>query len=238
MLSAERTADETTWSLGRYVTGREIWQSFGLDGAPPAAVGVYANQPSPYAGRASAYWAIFGVLVILLLLEGAARMATSARQPVFTQTYMYQPGATDTSFVTPIFELGPRASNVQVAIGTNLRNNWIYFDLALINADTGDAFDFGREVSYYYGTDSDGSWSEGSTRDAAVLPTTMPGHFYLRVEPETEKTSATVAYTITVTRDVPSPLYYLIALAALAVPPALVSLRSIAFERRRWAEAG
>jgi hypothetical protein len=236
MLSSERTVEETTWSLGRYVTGREIWDAFKLEGAPPPAVGVYANQPSPYGGKASRYWAIFAILAILLLLEGAFRMVSAARQPVFSATYTYQPGAPDSSFVTPVFELGPRASNVEVAISTNARNNWIYFDLALINSDTGDAFDFGREVSYYYGTDSDGSWTEGSGNDAVVLPTTAPGHYYLRVEPETEKTSPPVAYTITVRRDVPSPLFYLIGLVVLAIPPLFVSLRSSAFERRRWEE--
>ncbi len=237
MLSAERTAEETTWSLGRYATGAEIWTAFKLQGDPPPAVGVYANQPSPYAGRAARYWAIFAVLAILLLLEGAIRMASAARQPVFSATYTYQPGAADSSFVTPIFEMGPRASNVEVSITSNARNNWIYFDLALINADTGDAYDFGREVSYYSGTDSDGSWTEGSDRDDAVLPTTAPGRYYLRVEPETEKTSPPVAYTITVRRDVPSPLFYLIGLVVLLIPPVFVWMREKGFERLRWNES-
>ena len=37
-------------------------------------------------------------------------------------------------------------------INTNLINNWAYFNLTLINETTGDAFDFGREVSYYAGS--------------------------------------------------------------------------------------
>jgi hypothetical protein len=237
MLSAEKTVEETTWSLGRYTTGREIWKAFKLGGDPPQAVGVYANQPSPYAGKSSRYWTIFIVLALLLLIEGGVRMISAARQPVFTATYTYQPGAADTSFVTPIFDIGPRPSNVEVSISTNARNNWIYFDLALINADSGDAFDFGREVSYYFGTDSDGSWTEGSNRDDAVLPTTAPGRYYLRVEPETEKTSVPVSYTITVRRDVPSPLYYLIGLVVLAIPPVLVWMREKGFERLRWSES-
>ena len=36
--------------------------------------------------------------------------------------------------------------------------------LALINDDTGVAYDFGKEVSYYFGRDSDGSWTEGADR--------------------------------------------------------------------------
>jgi hypothetical protein len=36
---------------------------------------------------------------------------------------------------------------------------------------------------------------------------------------------------------VPLPLYYLIALGLLILPPALVSVRAAAFERRRWQES-
>ena len=38
-------------------------------------------------------------------------------------------------------------------------------------------------------------------------------------------------------RDVPSPLYYLIALGVLLLPPIVVTLRSSAFEARRWQES-
>ena len=64
-----------------------------------------------------------------------------------------------------------RDSNLELTISTNLTNNWTYFNFALINSDTGDALDFGREVSYYYGTDSDGRWTEGSAVDVATLST-------------------------------------------------------------------
>ena len=48
-----------------------------------------------------------------------------------------------------------------MTINTDLNNDWAYLSLALINEDTGVAYDFGKEISYYYGRDSDGSWSEG-----------------------------------------------------------------------------
>ena len=120
---------------------------------------------------------------------------------------------------------------------TDLSNNWIYLNFALINADTGEALDFGREVDYYFGRDSDGSWSEGSPRDTAVLPTVPPGRYYLRVEPEGDARSRPIAYSLTVVHDVPSPLYYLIALGLIAVPPLLATFRAAAFENKRWQES-
>ena len=37
MLSSETTENETTWSLGEYTTGQEIWKAFGLAGAATRA---------------------------------------------------------------------------------------------------------------------------------------------------------------------------------------------------------
>ena len=58
----------------------------------------------------------------------------------------------------PISSSPAGTSNVEVSIRTDLNNNWAYFNFALINEDTGQDFDFGREVSYY--RDSDGSEGE------------------------------------------------------------------------------
>ena len=69
-------------------------------------------------------------------------------------------------------------------------NSWIYLSMALINDESGVAYDFGREVSYYHGRDSDGSWSEGSTSDEAVLPSIPAGRYYLRIEPEASLSSS------------------------------------------------
>ena len=237
MLSAERTPQEVTWSLGEYVPGRQIWDAFKLPGDPPPAVGVYANQPSPYAGKAARYWGLYALFVLLLLAVCAVRLLSAARENIFQGSYVFQPGTQEASFVTPVFEIGSRASNVEIEVRTNLRNNWIYLNMTLINADTGDAFDFGREVSYYFGSDSDGAWTEGSMQDSAVLPTLPVGRYYLRIEPESEASSQPISYSVVVLRDVPSPLYYLIALGVLLLPPIVVTMRSSAFEARRWQES-
>jgi hypothetical protein len=237
MLSAEKTPDETTWSIGEYTDGRQLWQAFRLPGGPPKPAGVFANQPSPYGGKPASYWGLFVVLALVLFFVGALRTIAAARQSVFSGSYLYRPGSAESSFVTPVFSIPGRASNVEVQTTADVQNNWIGFDYALINVDTGDAFDFSREVSYYSGTDSDGRWTEGSTADSTVLPTIAPGRYYLRVEPETDATSPPVSYKIALRRDVPSPEYYLMALGVLLIPPIVITLRSAAFESKRWQES-
>jgi hypothetical protein len=124
---------------------------------------------------------------------------------------------------------------VVVRTETNVDNTWIYLGLALISMDDGRAYDFGREIGYYHGVEGGESWTEGSTRDEAVLPAVPPGQYYLRVEPESE--AAAVHYVIRVYRDVPRLLFLWIALGLLSVYPVLASLRRAAFESKRWAES-
>src|SRR5207248_11578557 len=102
---------------------------------------------------------------------------------VFDQNYTLaaMPGA-ETSFVTPEFEVPGRTAALELAIKTDLVDNWAYFNFALINSDNGTAYDFGREVSFY--RDSDGN--EGSPSSTVLIPSVAPGRYYLRVEPEME----------------------------------------------------
>ena len=74
----------------------------------------------------------------------------------------------------------------------------------MINEATGQGYDFGREVSYYTGRDSDGAWSEGGPSDTAIVPSVEPGRYYLRVEPEMAPNARSMLYTLDVKRSVPS----------------------------------
>jgi hypothetical protein len=117
-----------------------------------------------------------------------------------------------------------------------LRNNWVYFGFSLINEDTDTAYDFGREVSYYSGSDSDGAWSEGNARDSVLLPAVPPGRYYLRVEPETES-GAPVTFDIRVRHDVPTYIWFWIAMGLLLIPPLIRTIQRAHFESARWAES-
>lgn len=238
LLSAEREVEDTTWSLGRYVPGDEIWQAFSLPGSAPDAQGVFANQPSPHAGRPGRFWKAFLLLAALVILALGYRAVSAAREPLFNFGHTFSPGPGEASLVTPEFDVPAGPSNLEIDIETDLSNNWTYFNLALIEARTGEAFDFGEEVSYYSGRDSDGAWSEGSQRGEVMLPQVPAGRYYLRIEPETDATARTpVHYTIRLLRDVPVLWPYVVALGLLVIPPVLVTIRAMGFEGRRWAES-
>ena len=236
MLSLEETGDEKTWSLGEYVSGAEVWEAFRLPGSPPPASGVFANQPSPHTSGGRGLWNLFFLFVVVVLAMALWRVVQRPTE-VVRNSYQLTPGAGE-PFVTPPFALGGRTSSVEVRIDTDLENSWAYFNLALLNENTGTAIDFGREVSYYHGVEDGEAWHEGSRSDRARIPSVPPGRYYLRVDPELPADARRpVRYTLTVRRDVPAWPYFAVVLVLLAIPPATSGGRAAAFEAKRWAES-
>ncbi|HEV2987940.1 MAG TPA: DUF4178 domain-containing protein [Candidatus Angelobacter sp.] len=241
VLSSETTGDkEVTWSLGEYLNGGELWKAFSLPGKPPAPIGVYENQPSPLSATSRGIWRTCALLIMGALLLYVVNAVLSKDKTVFTQSYNFYTNdpVGEHSFVTEPFEFtGARAAPVRVETNADVDNNWIYLNYALVNEDSGQTYDFGREISYYYGRDSDGSWSEGSRRDSVIIPSVPPGHYFLRIEPESERKPGVISYTVTVTHDYPVGYWFLIAAGMLLVPAILITWRSMNFEHLRWQES-
>jgi hypothetical protein len=237
VLSSETANDETTWTLGEYVNGAEIWKAFYLPGEPPMPIGVFENQPAKSGVSAGQIWYTFLGLTAALSAIFLLNEFFAQRQQAFRQSYSFTQSSAEASFVTPDFELKGRTSSVEVQTDTDVSNEWIYLNYALIEEETGQAYDFGREVSYYSGRDSDGPWTEGDKHNGVTLPSIPPGRYYLRIEPESDPMFGAISYTVNVTRDVPVGELYLAALGALLLPALLISWRVYSFEQLRWAES-
>ena len=239
VLSSEKMDKEVSWSIGEYMYGPEIWECFKLPGSPPEPMGVFENQPAPVTTNVTSIWVAFAAFAVFLLVLMAGFDMHAKKEPVFSQTFQFNRGDAkgEASFVTDPFELGGGTSTVEVKTFAPVDNHWIYLNYALINQDTGQAWDFGREVSYYHGYDSDGSWNEGKSTDSVVIPSVPAGHYYLRIEPEADPSLSILPYTVDVTRDVPVFAIYGIAFVALLLPALVISWRAYTFERSRWSES-
>jgi Domain of unknown function (DUF4178) len=238
VISAERTGKEITWSMGEYITGRDLWRAFKLPGEAPTPIGVYENQPSPLSADVKNIWWMTGAGLVFLIVLMMVFYSIARDEQVFSQAYEFNTnGKTESSFVTDVFELKGHTSDVELTTSSPLDNKWIYLNYALINQDTGHAYDFGREVSYYHGYDQDGFWSEGKRTDTVTVPSVPPGNYYLRVEPESDFYHGTIYYTITVKRDVPQASFFGLGALALLFPAGLITWRSLNFEHLRWAES-
>jgi hypothetical protein len=235
LLSREQSENEIVWSLGQYVLPEVVQSAFRLEGRLPAPIGVYSCQPDPYAASARPIYRLCagflaGALILQILMIFLAK-----NQLVYRGDFQYSPSSGEKSFVTDVFEVLGHTSNVVVRTHANLSNSWLYLNLALIDESSGHAYDFGREISYYFGRDSDGSWSEGSPDDEATLPAIPAGRYYLRVEPENG--GDPISYSIGVYRDVPRWKFFVLAALALLTVPGYLFWRQRYFEIQRWAES-
>jgi len=247
-LSCELAGDDVTWSLSEYVAGREISQAFKLPNVLPT-VGVAPNQPNPIdVKRLWTDYALFCALSFLLTLVFAMFCAD---KQVFEKTWLFNANEKERATVTDFFELGGRSANVEIDVKTNLDNRWAFFQLALINAQTNTAIDFGVDASYYHGVEDGESWSEGSADAEAVVPSVPAGRYYLRIDPESgtgdspdayqqgqpEPGAELFHYAVTVRRDVVQWWYMLVIWIVLLPWPIIQSIRRASFEGRRWAES-
>jgi Domain of unknown function (DUF4178) len=234
MLSSESTGGQITWSRAEYMPGAQIWRAFKLPGSPPTVFGVFANQPSPYGGSIGASWRTWLWLNVALAALLFIFMVISPGHVAFSDHYAYSQAVKgDSAFVTPSFKLDGRDANVDLSIHTDLDNNWAYFNFALINDQTGQTFDFAREVSYYH--DSDGS--EGSRNNSVIVPSVPSGQYYLRVEPEMAAGSPYMRYELELRRNVPNYGFFGIAALLLLIPPVWTTFRRGSFEAARWRES-
>ena len=234
MLSVERTENEMSYSLGEYVEPEQLARAFRLTTPLPPKVGVGATQPSPYGETAAKVGRLTALFLMIALAIQLASLGLAQDRLVYQTSLVYKAGEAETSRVSDVFELTGRPSNVVLRTRANVSNAWIYLSMALINDDTGTAYNFGREIGYYYGTDSDGAWTEGSQSDEVFLPSIPAGHYYLRLEPEG---AASASYSIEVYRDVPRWWLFLATVALLLLLPLAVAWKKRNFEFLRWSES-
>ncbi|MFN9460030.1 MAG: hypothetical protein ACK6D7_22040, partial [Acidobacteriota bacterium] len=192
------------------------------------------------AGRVAATWKFYGLVCAGLLALMIFFAVTAQRQNALDQKFVVAGRRTtgEKSFVTEVFPLEGENGNVEVSVNADVANRWVYLSMALINEETGQAYDFGQEVSYYSGRDSDGDWSEGSRSEEVLLPGIPGGRYYLRVEPETDASlSDPIPVRIQVVRGVPYYLRYFLGMLLVLIPPVWVSIRAGVFEAKRWGES-
>lgn len=234
ILSAEQTAKETAWSIGEYVLPEVIEQAFKPPRSLPSRTGVAANQPSPWVTRP--YWRAYGALLSAAFILQIGFLFFSQHRSVHQQYWVLDKANTNHSITSEPFAVSG-SGNLVIKNWTNLSNNWVFLDMQLVDRNTGRNYQFGREISYYTGWDSDGSWSEGGARDEVVLSDVPPGNYILEIEAQMQPGVAEIQDYIEVVRDVPGWTNFFLTFIGLSLVPLLVWWRRTSFETQRWAES-
>ncbi len=235
IISRETSEAEVSWSVGEYIEPEALWQGFQLKTSPPAKIGVAGNQPSPLRNASTPLMKLLVVFWLAALVLQIFLAVLARNQKIYENDFRFERASAEKSFVTDVFDVPSHTSNIVIRSKADVENNWIYLSMALINEETGNAYDFGREISFYHGVDGGESWSEGSHSDEVILLAIPPGRYYLRIEPDSE--SAVAYYHITIFRDVPRWSFMFITMGLLAIIPIWQWLRGRRFEMARWAES-
>lgn len=252
MLSIEGTGADTTVSMCEYKEPEEIRNAFALKVAMPNRTGVGPNQPSPVDFRAVLKVAVIAFLLLTML--HFINSAGAANEQLTFVSSSHVAGDQSKTFTSAPFQVTAQ-SNVLISSYATVSNSWVELYVSLVNQDTKEVFEVRQPIEYYFGSDSDGSWTEGSTRESDYMSGVTPGTYRLVYELEADAFTrglggyklggATnpsyqptgeqgVGVTIRATRDVPSSGNYWFTLLFFLVCPVYSGCRSVGFETRRW----
>ncbi|MDH4216923.1 MAG: DUF4178 domain-containing protein [Gallionella sp.] len=235
MLSEEKSGKEITWTVGEYIEPEAVKEAFALARTMPVQYGNAPNQPWPGEAGYRTVWRSFWLASLLALAIQIISVAMSDNRTVYSDN-LNLPAGNSEAITTPMFEITGRTGNIHIINNTNLNNNWASLDLELVARDTGQVYAVHREVSYYSGHDSEGSWTEGSNSDDAEIANVPPGQYLLSVDAETAPDRGGTSTQLQVLRNVPNWHNFFIVEILLFLFPAIYWWRRATFEARRWAD--
>ena len=250
ILSREESDQDVIWSQGVYVRSEVVRKAFNATGYWPSPIGIAPNQPNPAGNNISGItWTTVAAFFFLLF----SQMVVGARahnQVLIDTTMTASAAQKETPIVTDAFDIPYRTGNLQILVSAPVSNNWLEVDAELVNQQTQEKDEAIETVEYYYGSDSDGPWSEGHTTNTDTLSAIEGGSYRLFLTADSGyftgsqgsnwvqyMTSQDVNYRLKVTRDVVDWSNFWTALILLLTYPTLLIFYYSNFESRRWAES-
>lgn len=235
MLSQESSENEMNWSVGTYMTNAEVEKAFGITGLPKPW-SVAPNQP--FTGR---FYYTWGLLPLLLLVVVAIFMIPIAG---LTNTVLSQelslPAMTNATtpqiaFSQP-FDIKSNR-NIRISASAPVSNSFAELDVDLVNEQSQEVESVSIPIEYYFGSDSDGAWTEGSKDQDATLSSLPAGKYTLRVEGTWQDWQKTMPISLKVEQNVNRGVNFLCAFIVLLIVPVLGLIKKISFESRRWKDS-
>ena len=235
MLSQESTANEVNWSVGTYMTNAEIEKAFGVADLPKPW-SVAPNQP--FTGS---FYYTWGLLPLLLLFVVAIFMIPFAgiTNTVLSQNVNLPPmtnaTAPQTAFSQP-FDIKANR-NIRISASAPVNNSFAELDVDLVNEQSQEVESVSIPIEYYFGSDSDGAWTEGSKDQDATLSSLPGGKYTLRVEGTWQDWQQPMPISLKVEQSVNRGVNFICAFIVLLIVPVLGLFRKFAFESRRWKDS-
>jgi hypothetical protein len=239
-LNVDQTRAEATVTLGELVSRDEVIKAFGLKSPPPWPQGIAPAQVNPWSARAGGAWKWSGIWAAALVVVFIALSAMSSQGQYLNQVVQVpadaKPGAPEAIAFSEPFEIRGRTPlRIDVTCPT-LSNSWCGIQVDLVNEKTDEVVSIYAEPSYYFGSDSDGSWTEGGMGESKTTDEVEPGTYVMRTTASWEKPLG--QFSVAVAADGgPGACCFLFFLLALFLYPVIASVASSQFESRKWEDS-
>ncbi|MBK7863527.1 MAG: DUF4178 domain-containing protein [Archangiaceae bacterium] len=239
-VNVDQTEREATVTLGKMLTREQVIAAFGLKGALPWPQGVAPAQQNPWSARANEGWKWAGLWSVALLAVFIALSSMATRGQYLSKTVRLpaeaKSGSPEAMAFSAPFEI-PHRTPLEVSVACpNLSNAWCGIQVDLINEKTDEVVSVYTEPSYYFGSDSDGSWSEGSRSDSKDTDEVEPGTYVMRTTASWDKPIDSFDVSVG-GQGGPGAGCFLFFLLALFLYPVVASVAASQFETRKWEDS-
>jgi Domain of unknown function (DUF4178) len=231
-LSREKQNDEVNWTISKPLRRDDV---LGFDGAafdpssPASPAPFMAAAVEPDAATGDTLWPMLkigGATAAFLLLIALIASLGGTRPQSFTYTVMRDGPSQSATFGPLVFSGGRQKVTIETE-SSDFDNAWIDLDISLVERESQETIEAASVVEKYSGTDSDGSWSEGSRSNATKIASVPSGTYDLVIEAQAKSWPAPVGLEkmtpMTLTTSVSSGGVFAsniwLALAMLAIPP-------------------
>ena len=245
MLVQERSPDNTVkWYRAVHIEPATVAEAFNLPASSmPAQEGVGAVQPDPVKASWPALSLLttlaFGFLLLVQIWQHVRHPDTvvlsADLQVEADSTAKSQPG-TGRVIVSPSFTLDHQTA-LEIDLRTTLNNQWLELPVSLVNEQTGQGFEFTKNIEFYNGVEDGESWREGSREADAVLSRVPPGRYHLNFYPFTEAGAFGPGILVRVTADPPLWSNFFLIFFLLLIYPTWQYIRRASHETNRWSQS-
>lgn len=169
--------------------------------------------------------------------DAAASELKKLLEDLGADTTIKSPNAGGAAFRSDTFEVPGGIGNLEITTSADVQNQWMEVGYTLIDEKTGATTSFEQGVEYYYGSDSGGSWSEGSKSTTTTLSSIPGGRYYLLIQPVMQAGQNMKSFHVSVTRDAPDSSNYLWIMAMMILVPFFSIFRHMSHEVSRWSDS-
>lgn len=232
----EVTGKEVELFRGRYVPRMEMAAAAPKGTTLPTARGVYSCQPyepSEWVKGMAAIGIAFLVLNLLLLMYSykVENPKTVLQETVSWEEYTKE-------HLSPPFQVDQANTIFRLDGSAPVNNSWIAADFGLVDAEERVTKEFFGDSSYYHGTDSEGSWSEGAHSFSANFRVEKPGSYSLLVHGTGGSGERGPArkepLAVRLTSGVTLSYYFIWPILFSGVVALMGTVARMIFETRRW----